>query len=306
MTEQQVDRTPKQAQHPSNRRAPAGATQTDALRVLVVGGAGHVGAILRPALEQHHHVSYMDIKPVADAENRTYVGSVTDERAVREVVSDVDAVVYLAMGIDSGYTDDLEFDPAKPDPVQRNFDVNIQGLYRVLRQALNIGVRRFVYASTLSVYNSATRPKPVDESNPPDAWRPYGMTKRLGEHVCELAAMNYPDATITGLRLVHPLTPEQNEKHQAWLAAGAAGPSPTLRPNARNRPQQLRRKGLRRENTLGRYGPLAPNDLGRLFLAALELQHPGAHLVQASGDRSGEVCPNDAARALLGWEPTGE
>lgn len=308
MTEQQVDQRPSQQQRNQPQGATAGDAPADPMRVLVVGGAGHVGGILRPVLEQRHRIAYMDISPVADAEDQTVVGSVTDARAVKEATRDVDAVIYLAMGIAYGESEDAQSDNGGPDAVQRCFDVNAQGVYRVLREALENGARRFVYASTLSVYGFR-RPTPITEAHPPNAWRPYGLTKRLGEHVCEIAGMNYPDATIVGLRLVHPLSAEQHEKRQAWLDAGSTGPPPNLRgltaPRKKKRAQQQNaRTGAKRGGWI-RAG-IGPTDLQRLFLAALELQQPGVHFVQASGDQTGDLCPNGGAHALLGWTPQGE
>lgn len=279
MTQPQTDRTQARANDQASEprtQAQAGGSQST-LRVLVVGGAGHVGGIIRESLEARHTVTYFDLNPVPGAENRTRVGSVTDEDAVAEAVADVEAVVYLAMG---RATEKPAAD-GKPDGLQSMFDVNTQGVYRVLRQALKAGVRRFIYASSLSVYARLGRPSVVDESDEPDAFHSgYGLTKRLGERVCEMAGMNHPDAIIVGLRLIHPLSDSQHVDYLANLEAH-------------------RRRGTW-------FAALAPGDTRRLFLAALALDKPGVHMLQTSGDLSGERYPNDTARALLGWEPEGK
>jgi hypothetical protein len=43
----------------------------------------------------------------------------------------------------------------------------------------------------------------------------------------------------------------------------------------------------------------------RLFLAALNCDKPGFHLMQCSGDLMGKKIPNDRAREILGWMPEG-
>ncbi|MFW6060727.1 MAG: NAD-dependent epimerase/dehydratase family protein [Phycisphaeraceae bacterium] len=236
------------------------------MNVLLIGGGGHVGSILRPALEAAHRVHHLDLKPVPGAEDRTITASVTDEAALAEAVAGRDAVVYLAMG---------RFNP-KPE-VQSMFDVNVQGVYLALRHAMKAGVRRFVYASTLSVYQLARRKAPLDETREPDSWDTYGLTKRLGEQVCEIGSRRYPEATITALRLMLPLNEHRWEKHQTHPDRAHTGSYPT-----------------------------GPRDLQRLFLAALALQQPGMHVVQATGDQEGEHFPHDRARELLGWMPQGE
>lgn len=248
-------------------------TSGEALHVLAVGGAGYVGTILRPALEAAHHVRYLDLEPVSDAGQRMVVGSVTDAAAVeRAVTEDLDAVVYLAMGQKNAPRDAAgELLVAKS-----NFDVNAYGVYRVLHRAMEVGVPRFIYASSMGVLGLGNKAGPVDETVEPDAWGGYGLSKRLGECVCEIAARRNPQATITALRLMHPM---DADKYRDYLA----GELPVFA----NR------------------SPTAPEDLRRLFLAALALDKPGLHIVQASGDAEGTRYPNHRVHELLGWWPQG-
>ena len=50
--------------------------------------------------------------------------------------------------------------------------------------------RRFVYASSSSVYGQAER-LPTPESAVPAPFSPYGMTKLSGEHLCTLYSGNF-------------------------------------------------------------------------------------------------------------------
>lgn len=243
--------------------------QDESLRVLVVGGAGHVGTIISPALEDRHAVRYFDLEPVPGAADRTVIGSVTDAAAVERAVADVDAVVYLAMGRHHDT-------PGGPDKVQSQFDVNAQGVYRVLAQAMKVDVRRFIYASSMSVFTSGNRPPRIDESYEPDCWHEYGLTKRLGERVCEIAGLNHPEATIVGLRLVLPLNETQYRQHVTNEGKG-----------------------------YHKAYPLGPKDTQRLFLAALALDRPGVHMIHSAGDITGERYSIDTANQLLGWRPEG-
>lgn len=236
------------------------------MNVLLIGGAGHVGSILRPALEAAHKVHHFDLQPVPGAEDRTTIASVTDHDAVKEAVAGRDAVVYLAMG-----------DARKQHDHQPSFDVNVQGVYLALRMALKAGVPRFIYTSSLSVYHLESLPKPADEDAEPNNWSTYGVTKRLGEHVCEIAGRRYPEATITALRLMLPFDDRRWERHQAGTSKRGKG-----------------------------YCPTGPQDIQRLYLAALALDKPGVHIVQATGDIKGERFKHDRVTELLGWAPRGE
>jgi nucleoside-diphosphate-sugar epimerase len=235
------------------------------MRIMIVGGAGYVGSIIRPALEEQYDCRHLDLVAPPGAEaHRVTIGDVHDEQAVTTAVQGADCVLYLAMGKDA---------QGHIHAIQPAVSVNVGGTYHVLRAALAAGVRRFVYASSLSVYENLHSRLRQDEHKPADAWtRPYGVSKRLGEAVCAMAAQHHPQASILALRLMLP----QNDHD--WQQPGKKV----------------------------HMCPLGPNDTRRLFLAAVEFARPGLHIVQASGDLQGELFPNDAAERLLGWRPHGD
>jgi nucleoside-diphosphate-sugar epimerase len=240
------------------------------MRVLVIGGAGYVGSILSPALQAHYTCYHFDRKPVPDAADRSTVGYLDDAMTVGRAVEGMDCIVWLAMGVnpEMGH-------PRGSQDLDAAFDVNVRDLFRVLRIAHNAGVQRFVYASSLSVYGTCSRREsyPLDESEQPDAWDAYGMSKRLGEALGAAWVQQSPQATFVGLRLLWP----RNDKDWATY-----------------------------QNRSGRiWYPVAPNDLRRLFVAAVACEKPGCHIVQASGDLSGEFFPVTRATELLGWRPEG-
>ncbi len=242
------------------------------MRLLIVGGAGYVGRIIVPALETAFECRHFDLKPVVGAEDRTVVANVSDDEAVRKAVTGIDGIVYLAMGWGK--------DPVRNTPdcniIGPAFDVNVQGVYRFLHHGLAGGVKRFVYTSSLSVYHKYCAGKLLDESSPANCWEPYGFSKRVGEFICQSAQQEYPGSTITALRLVMP----RNEAD--W-------------PRFRYNPQAER-------NSCG----IGPNDLRRLYLAALRYDKPGFHRVQATGDMEGRFFPNTRVYELFGWKPQNE
>jgi nucleoside-diphosphate-sugar epimerase len=238
------------------------------MKVLVIGGAGYVGSIVRPALEAAHTCRYLDLKPLPDAAARSIVGDVNDPEVVEQAVQDIDAIVWLAMGMKPG------MGTKGCNDLDAAFEVNVRGLYRVLFAADEAGVRRFVYASSLSVYRGLKRnPAPITEELEPDAWRSYGITKRIGEYLGHAWLQHQPEAVFVALRLMWP----RNE---------ADWPGNEYRPGKK-------------------WYPIGPNDLRRVFLAALECAQPGAHSVQVTGDLGGEYVPNARATELLGWKPLG-
>lgn len=255
------------------------ATPASTLNVLIVGGAGHVGTIIRPTLEPHYNCYYYDLRAVpgvtdAAAGGRGFVASIEDEYFLRHAMSGMDVVVNLAMGVVPGTVADV----TQVDPV---FNVNVRGCYKIVAAALSSGVRRIVNASSLSVYNNLSYRGHIDETEPMDAWFPYGMSKRLGEAICEAAAGANPGTGIVSLRMMHPVGEEAY----------------------RNRPKQPIRDAAGREMHAFVMGP---QDTGRLFAAAIEYtKKPGHHTFQASGDLNNRWFPNTKAERELGWKPRG-
>ncbi len=171
------------------------------MKVLVIGGAGMVGQILQPGLEAEHELFCFDRRSVPALGKRSIVGDLSDQDAVETAVQDMEAVVYLAMGMIGTDRNTCQLvDPA--------FDVNVRDAYRVMHSALAAGARRIVYASSLSVYRSLTSSARFDEQVPADAWDPYGLSKRVGEMICRAAAQHFPDATIVALRMINPCNEE--------------------------------------------------------------------------------------------------
>ncbi len=67
---------------------------------------------------------------------------------------------------------------------------NISAMQRLLEAVKRHPVRRFVYASSSSVYGN-TRDLPARESGQTAPVSPYGMTKLAGEHLCHIYATNF-------------------------------------------------------------------------------------------------------------------
>lgn len=84
---------------------------------------------------------------------------------------------------------------------------NIEATQRLLEAAREVPLRKFVYASSSSVYgNAETYPTP--ETVRPAPLSPYGVTKLAAEHLCELYRVAYGVPTAS-LRLFTVYGPRQ-------------------------------------------------------------------------------------------------
>ena len=142
------------------RSARSGAS---ARRVLVTGGGGYIGAVLvRRLLDQGYAVRVLDTlywgkKPLADVLDRIELIQ-GDIRDVEDSwIAGVDSVIHLA-GLSNDPT--AEYDP------QANWEMNALGTERIAAVAKRVGVRRFTFGSSCSVYDGLPNGQVYTEEAP--------------------------------------------------------------------------------------------------------------------------------------------
>lgn len=242
------------------------------MKLLVVGGAGYVGQIICPSIDQEHDCTHYDIRPVSGAEDRTIIADVNDDDAIQEAVHNVDGVLYMALGTDHTRH------PSSCNLIDPAFDVNIKGLYRFASYSLHSGANWFCYVSSLSVYEGLNAPHHVtlNERVGSNSWGPYGMSKRIGEFLCESLWRVFPKTVILSMRLCYP------KRKADWLKWQETST------------ESEKRKKL---------PALGPDSTRQLFLAALRCDKPGYHELNVTGDVEQKKFDHSAAKELLGWEP---
>jgi nucleoside-diphosphate-sugar epimerase len=235
------------------------------MRLLVVGGCGHVGSFVVPVLARTHDVRVLDLKPPENPASTVdyHTGDLHDVDLVASLASDVDSLVFMAMGPMAEW--------GSPDNARQHFDVAVSGLFLTLSGAAKAGVRHAVYTSSMSVfrYPDAELFMFPDESVPPDAADFYGLAKRLGEEVCRTATVEH-GMDVVCLRLCFPMPDDEWPKN--------------------DRPRN------RAISTSGR-------DTSSAIEAALNRRGQGFDVYTISGDATGKMMSLDKARRELGWAP---
>lgn len=245
------------------------------MKVLMVGGSGHVGTFVTPYLRRHHTLRVLDIQPPRHADVEYVAGSITDPEALRRALDGVDIFINMVMKSPQGgsSTDqDLTI-------ITENYTVNTLGLHLLLWTAQGMGIRRGVHTSTMSVHYRERDWYPAEEQVPLDTPSAYGLTKGFGELICQYFARWF-DMNLIALRITGPRTRAQ------WLEERRA---PRLRPNGRPRLYVSDEE-----------------DLANAYLGALEavqIGHSRFDAVFIAGDEREEEHNLSKARRLLGWQP---
>ena len=155
--------------------------------VLITGGAGYIGSLLTSELlRQNYRVTLLDsllfggesILPFMSHPNFHFIKSdVTEHRAIRDAVKKdwgvPNAVIHLA-GI-------VGFPACQAVGKQVAWKYNFDATKLVFEQSTDLGVERFVFASTYSNYGLSEDGKPVTEETPLNPQSLYAETKIAGE-----------------------------------------------------------------------------------------------------------------------------
>lgn len=149
---------------------------------LVTGGAGFIGShIVDRLMNDGFSVTVVDDMSTGCLENLAahikkdnfslMRGDVRDFESVKRAVENVEVVFHEASL--SSVQQSLK------DPLVVN-EINVGGTLKLLRASLDSGVKRFIYASSASVYGDS-RQLPLDEEALPRPTSPYGVSKLAAE-----------------------------------------------------------------------------------------------------------------------------
>ncbi len=161
--------------------------------ILVTGGAGYCGSVLVPQLlEMGHNVTVYDIMYYGDdhlpkdhPNLRVVKGDIRETDVLAEALAGMDAVISLAcISNDASFVLDEALSTS----------VNLDAFEPMVAAAKTAGVKRFIYASSSSVYGVSEEPD-VTEDHPLVPLTLYNKYKGM----CEPILKKYTDENFVGV-----------------------------------------------------------------------------------------------------------
>lgn len=166
--------------------------------VVVTGGAGYVGSVLIPKLlERDYKIRVIDLflfgntLPKNDPRLECIEGDIRNGELLKKVFAGTDAVIHLAC---------ISNDPSFELNPGLSRTINYECFEPMVKIAKESGVRRFIYASTSSVYGVSDAPE-VTENHPLVPLTDYNKYKGM----CEPHLLKYQSSDFTTV-IIRPAT----------------------------------------------------------------------------------------------------
>jgi len=162
------------------------------MKTLLTGATGRIGKKLIKALKEKNHQITVLVLPgekrlLENFDVEIYEGHIEDKAIYKDLLVDFDYVYHLAGVLPFNMSND------------KIFEINIKGTYNILEAILENGIKlkRFIFASSDEVYPSL-KPKylPLDENHPRNPYSLYGLSKAIGEDLCNLYYREFGIPTV--------------------------------------------------------------------------------------------------------------
>lgn len=172
------------------------------MNVLVSGAGGYIGRVVARDLSIHHQVRAVDMRPIADEFQDKQTFDLNDYDTLHNALEGMEGVAHLAWPMHpyENYT------PAE----HTDLGAGVGILYHMLKKAVALGIKRFVFQSTINVTSADwDRWRLTEDILPRAGLGGYQLGKTLAEEVCRSFAREH-DITIVVLRVGGVYTLEES------------------------------------------------------------------------------------------------
>ncbi|OYU96764.1 MAG: LPS biosynthesis protein WbpP [Bacteroidetes bacterium B1(2017)] len=182
------------------------------MRVLVTGGAGFIGSNLVGSLLDNAQVSFVRVLDnfstghknnisefLSNPKFELLIGDIRNSEDCLKACGDIDVISHQAA---------LGSVPRSIKDPLTSHQVNVNGFINLLEAARENNIKKFVYASSSSVYGDLSD-SPKIESRIGKVLSPYAATKRVNEVYADAYSKIY-GITLVGLRYFNVFGPKQN------------------------------------------------------------------------------------------------
>jgi len=166
------------------------------MNVLITGAASPLGQQIVAELDSNHQLRLLDnTTPDIKYENFEFIqGSLVDPSIASEATQNIDVLIHTGEP-----PPNLPQDPLECEQVL--LDLATRGTHVLFKAAVDTGVKRFIYGSTLEIFGSYPDDTYISEFYKPlPTPEIYQMARYLGELTCREFARTYM-ITVTSLRL---------------------------------------------------------------------------------------------------------
>lgn len=178
--------------------------------ILVTGGAGFIGShIVDRLMEEDFDVTVIDnlytgrVENIAHHQNKKEFHfvrcDIRDFNLVKETMKDIDAVFHEAALASVVLS--------VKDPIVAN-DINVGGTLNLLKASIDLGVKRFIFASSAAIYGDTNSPLKKEDASP-NPKSPYGASKLAAENYVRVFHKAYGLETVS-LRYFNVYGPRQS------------------------------------------------------------------------------------------------
>ncbi len=163
--------------------------------ILIIGGAGYVGTMLSDHLSNHYNITVFDLFIYGDHLNNNKIkkikGDIRDIDLLKKKIKDFDAIIHLAC---------ISNDPSFDLNPELGKSINYDPFEDLVKISKDSGVKRFVYASSSSVYGLKDYPE-VNEDASLEPLTDYSVYKAK----CEEILLKYDDKNFI-TTIIRPAT----------------------------------------------------------------------------------------------------